>query len=424
MRAIILAAGLSKRLKEYTENTPKCLLDVSGREMLGRQLEILRENQVKDITIVVGFQKEKIIKYSEKYSDLNFKFVNNNEYESTNNGYSLLLALRANPEESNYILLNADVVCHGELIKTLIDSSYENALACQRKDENIEEDMKFFTDDKDRVTHLSKELKKSYGEFTGICKFNSSVARSIRESLENCQKTDFFEKAIERILNNVEFKAVDVTHYPSIEIDFPEDLEEARDIFPYNIADWEIGVSQKPFKHAIRDVSKALNLLKDLTMVLKANDIKYWLNWGTLLGFYRDKAFIPWDTDIDVTFHAKDLYVVTTKVIPLMRSLYKCYVPNIQKCCYGDLWFIRDKEKIELNYVDTVGDKYIYAPGRCDLGVPKEYIDTLTEIEVYGLKWPVPSNTEKYLELSYGSKWKTPIRYTGNNYNEVKPKSL
>ncbi|MFQ5903339.1 MAG: NTP transferase domain-containing protein, partial [Candidatus Binatia bacterium] len=60
MKAIILAAGNGERLRPYTEHTPKCLLDIGGRTILGLQIQSLRECGINEVVIVVGFKFEKV----------------------------------------------------------------------------------------------------------------------------------------------------------------------------------------------------------------------------------------------------------------------------------------------------------------------------------------------------------------------------
>ena len=173
-------------------------------------------------------------------------------------------------------------------------------------------------------------------------------------------------------------------------------------------------ISNPPWERYIRkgenvNEAKAERLLFDFLDLLEKHNIKYWLNWGLLLGAVRDKNFIPWDTDMDVTAHWEDRGKVEVFIESAMESL-ACYVPHKDECYPEDRWFIRDKEKIEFNYVTDDGDKYIYSKGRCDLACPKHYIDTLDTIIFRGRKVPIPSNVEQYLELSYGRDWRTPIR--------------
>jgi len=160
----------------------------------------------------------------------------------------------------------------------------------------------------------------------------------------------------------------------------------------------------------------AESLLFLLIGLLEEYEIKYWFNWGLLLGAIREKDFIVYDTDMDITVHWEDRDKVLNLIEPFMLDA-NCYVPTVEECHPEDRWYIRDKEKIELNFVVRVGNKYIYSPNRCKLACPLDYIDTLETIEFRGRRVKVPSNPEKYLELSYGKDWRTPIR-------DKKPKSL
>ena len=169
-----------------------------------------------------------------------------------------------------------------------------------------------------------------------------------------------------------------------------------------------------PWERHIRhgeDVNKekAEKLLFDLLDLLEENKIKYWFNWGLLLGAVRDKDFITYDTDMDITVLWDDRRSILDIIEPAMKKK-GCYIPKVEECYPEDRWYIRDKEKIELNFVIRVGSKYVYSPTRCKLACPLEYIDQLETIEFRGRKVTIPSNPETYLELSYGTDWHIPIR--------------
>ena len=59
-KALIIAAGLGSRLKNHTENLPKCMLDFAGKTLLQRQLDVYKENSITDISVIRGYKKEKI----------------------------------------------------------------------------------------------------------------------------------------------------------------------------------------------------------------------------------------------------------------------------------------------------------------------------------------------------------------------------
>jgi hypothetical protein len=94
MRAIIIAAGKGTRLYPLTKNTPKSLIEVgNGITMLESQLHSLKENGIKDITIIVGYKAEQIEAKIKKYAnDFNINTVYNPFYETSNNLISVWMA--------------------------------------------------------------------------------------------------------------------------------------------------------------------------------------------------------------------------------------------------------------------------------------------------------------------------------------------
>jgi len=61
MQAVILAAGMGKRLKELTQNNAKCMVKVNGVSLIERTLYILDKKQLSKIVVVVGFEKNKFV---------------------------------------------------------------------------------------------------------------------------------------------------------------------------------------------------------------------------------------------------------------------------------------------------------------------------------------------------------------------------
>ena len=76
MKAVILAAGVSRRLYPLTYNTPKCLIELGGKSILNHQLDSLIESGINDVTFIVGYQREVIIKHVEThYPSLDSHFI-------------------------------------------------------------------------------------------------------------------------------------------------------------------------------------------------------------------------------------------------------------------------------------------------------------------------------------------------------------
>ena len=156
MKALILAAGVSRRLYPHTYLTPKCLLEVGGKAIIHYQLEALRELGVKDITMIVGYYREMLIANIEKnFPDLRFNFVVNHHYFETNTAYSVYASRESFNGE--YLLMNADVVYPKELLSKLFNSHYENALAVDVKSCGREE-VKVIDGGENKVVAIGKDL--------------------------------------------------------------------------------------------------------------------------------------------------------------------------------------------------------------------------------------------------------------------------
>jgi len=92
MKGVILAAGVSSRLRPLTDLVPKCLLELGGRSILGMTLANLVANGISDIVIVTGYREDQIRGFvRDTFPGLNVGFVRNDRFETTNNSYSLWL---------------------------------------------------------------------------------------------------------------------------------------------------------------------------------------------------------------------------------------------------------------------------------------------------------------------------------------------
>ena len=93
--AVILAAGLGKRLMPLTKDKPKCLVDVGGKPLLYYSIAQLIENDVKQISLVTGYREETLQSFIVKnfgQSNAVFGYIYNEEYSTKNNLYSVFCA--------------------------------------------------------------------------------------------------------------------------------------------------------------------------------------------------------------------------------------------------------------------------------------------------------------------------------------------
>ncbi len=240
MHCIILAAGISSRLRPLTDTTPKCLLPVGRQTIIERALRSVFHGGIIHFTIVVGFQHWMVMNFVKKsFPSFNIEFIENKEYTSTNNAYSLLLALQHVKAEP-ILLLDSDVLFETGIVRLLKKSHHPNCLAVRTNGEISAEDIKVTVDEHQRVTAIGKELVPSsaFGESIGIEKFSTEGVLALLEVLERRiagggGKNEFYEASFqEMIAAGHPIHAIDVGERRCIEVDTQDDLRRAEILFP------------------------------------------------------------------------------------------------------------------------------------------------------------------------------------------------
>lgn len=235
MKAVILAAGISSRLRPLTDDTPKCLLKVGEKTILELTIDNILANDIVDVTIVTGYLEEKIRNFvSNKYPGLHVTYIYNEVYSSTNNIYSLWLT-KANVLGNNMLLMDSDIIFDKEIITKLLTSYHENCLALKRHDVQDEE-IKVKVGENGRVLEIGKEVKlqDANGESIGIEKFGVETLKELftiieRKIIVEKNVNQFYEAAFQELADKgANIYTVDTTDYICMEIDTAADLEAAR----------------------------------------------------------------------------------------------------------------------------------------------------------------------------------------------------
>ena len=236
MKAFILAAGVSRRLYPETYNTPKCLLDVGGKPIINYQLEAIQSIGIENVTMIIGYHREMLVDHVTKtFPGINFDFIINNHYFETNTAYSVYLG-RENLASDIQLLMNADVIYPPELITRIVDSKKDTVLAVDIKKCGREE-VKVIEGGGNKINAIGKELieEQCLGEFLGVAKlskeFNYLFSESLIRLIDAGGKSDYFEAGMHPLLNKTDVYYCDVSDLPCLEIDFLEDLNEARSLF-------------------------------------------------------------------------------------------------------------------------------------------------------------------------------------------------
>ncbi len=119
MQALILAAGMGKRIEKYSSLKPKVMLDVGGFSLLERAVDAIKKARIERLVIVVGYKSTLLTSFvNERIKDLDICIIDNPLYETTNNIYTLYLA-RNEMLRDDTILLESDLVFENNLISSL-----------------------------------------------------------------------------------------------------------------------------------------------------------------------------------------------------------------------------------------------------------------------------------------------------------------
>jgi phosphorylcholine metabolism protein LicD len=171
----------------------------------------------------------------------------------------------------------------------------------------------------------------------------------------------------------------------------------------------------------------ALKMLNDVTDILDKYNVKYWLDFGTLLGIVRENRILPWDDDMDISIFEQDFEIMRTKVMPEIKAMrYRDYLryfnssigpfkegmPRSFKVRTNRLFFFKGYVKLDIFIMYKNDQKYNWL----ELGelhsLPENLLKEFDYFDFNGKKYRVPKDYDKYLTYHYGD-WRVP----NENYN-------
>jgi len=243
MQAIILAAGMGKRLKELTNDNTKCMIKVNGVTLIKRMLCQLDRLNLKQIVIVIGYRGQKLVDY---ISQLPIKtkiiYVTNDIYDRTNNIYSLYLA-KDYLLKDDTLLLESDLIFEDQALQLLLDNPYPS-LALIAKYESWMDGTVVTIDESNNIkSFLSKkqfkfEDVKDYYKTVNVYKFSKEFSSShyvpfLEAYSKALGNNEYYEQVLKVItlLEKPEIKATVLEKVHWYEIDDVQDLDIAESIF-------------------------------------------------------------------------------------------------------------------------------------------------------------------------------------------------
>ena len=199
-KVLIIAAGLGSRLKEHTENLPKCMLDFGGKTLLQRQLDSYKKNGIKDINLIRGYKKEKI-----NYKGI--RYFENTDYKNNNILNSIFYAEDILSE--NIIISYSDILFDPSVVRRTLNSDHDISVVVDidwrgyyvgRKDHPISEAENVIFNSNNEVEKIGKintGKEEVHGEFIGMIKLSNRGTEIFKEHFHRLKKI-YWNKPFQR----------------------------------------------------------------------------------------------------------------------------------------------------------------------------------------------------------------------------------
>jgi len=236
--AIILAAGIGSRLKKATAENPKCLLKINNKTILENQIDGYSSIGVDEIVVVTGHMSDKIKEYC-KNRNLKISIIENKDYLTTNNMYSLNIALdyASKKQFETYFISNADCIYEKAIFDKL--SKHDHDSFAGKTSFYLEESMKAIVEN-NKIVDIAKTIteKNSFGVTLDLYKLsysNIKILSNIIKQYLNDNKTNLWtEVALKDLLSHADIKFCDMGNLKWYEIDNSYDYVEAIKLFTDN----------------------------------------------------------------------------------------------------------------------------------------------------------------------------------------------
>ena len=244
MQAIILAAGMGRRLGDYTKDNTKCMVPVNGVRLIDRLLGQLAKQQLNRVIIVVGYKGKELREYiGNRYDSLlNIEFAENPVYDKTNNIYSLAI-VKDKLQEDDTLLIESDLIFSERMIPMIVDDPYPNLALVAKYETWMDGTMVRLDEEQNIVNFISKDAfdyndVDSYYKTVNIYKLSKQFSQQkyvpfLDAYTKAVGNNEYYENVLRIIslLNNHDMKALPIGQEKWYEIDDKQDLDIAEALF-------------------------------------------------------------------------------------------------------------------------------------------------------------------------------------------------
>ncbi len=190
MKVIILAAGQGTRLRPLTDDRPKCMVEVNGKSMIERQLDVMRGCGIKDedITIVAGYRSDVLIK---KFLNTDIRVIKNEQFETTNMVCSLMCAGNQMKAEEDIIVSYGDIIYDETVFRSILSAQDTMSVIVddgwyeywsERCENPLDDAETLMYDDDHYLTEIGQkttELDKVQSQYIGLMRFRGDGWKAV-----------------------------------------------------------------------------------------------------------------------------------------------------------------------------------------------------------------------------------------------------
>lgn len=246
MQAIILAAGMGKRLGELTQGNTKCMVKVNGIPLIDRMLTQLSKLALSRVIIVIGYKGENLKNYvGNEYKGLKIEYINNPVYDTTNNIYSLSLA-KEELQKEDTLLIESDLIFDDALFPMIINNPCPNLALVAKYETWMDGTMVSIDADCNIVNFVPKQAFRYedvdvYYKTVNIYKFSREFSSNeyvpfLDAYSKVMGNNEYYEQVLRvlTLLHSSTLKALPIHDEKWYEIDDVQDLDIASTIFSDN----------------------------------------------------------------------------------------------------------------------------------------------------------------------------------------------
>lgn len=227
--AIILAAGRGSRMKELTNDRPKCMMTVNNTTVIERTIEVLKYKNINNIIVVTGY-KSRILRMHLKNIDRRIKIIKNRHWKKTNSIMSMKLVSRY---LNNSVVIDSDIYINNpNVINTEVEFSGYTALKDNKpKEWQLQKDMQFNFIESVKFNGIYKDalpiIDISYWTEDDSKKIKTMID-SILKKDKNAKNKFWDEIPLIDYITEFDLRRYDIEKTDAMEFDTPEELQKVR----------------------------------------------------------------------------------------------------------------------------------------------------------------------------------------------------